>query len=82
MSAPRWHNFTWFSLGLPPWTTTQACFTAALVSTMAEEPLHLEDLDDEGEEVDYEDFNLEDFGEALASPLDGLLRNCLACFPP
>jgi hypothetical protein len=29
--------------------------------------LHLEDLDDEGEEVDYEDFNLEDFGALLGS---------------
>ena len=37
---------------------------------MAEDPLQLEDLDDEGEEVDYEDFNLEDFGEA-STPLLG-----------
>ena len=49
---------------------------------MAEDTMHLEDLDDEGEEVDYEDFNLEDFGEA-SNPRRLAAKNLLVrVFPP
>ena len=41
--------------------------------------MHLEDLEDEGEEVDYEDFNLEDFG-ALFEP--GKIMSYVVCYSP